>query len=550
MTGMNSVSDEYADNLKIAERFFLQSSHRGFLFAVSNDELVQREVNASLQLLLKGKGKTIHLYTWSKEPDAIHPVEQLRQLQQQHLDLNGLILDGIDAALAHHPNLFVQLNFGREALSALDIPLLFWLSSRTLQRISVESIDLYNQRVGANLYFEHSCETTDHDNTARRYLAKKEMVLLRSNASISHREAHLKLLQRQLADAEQRQCDPVAVANEIVCELLSLYVKIPETAQLIQQLMERYNGFIDLEEPANCVIVAKAFHYVGEIGKALDLYKKALQSYRELAKMNPQNYLPEVAVTLNNLAALQAAKNNFAAAEGDYREVLTIWNELAKSNPQRYQPNVAATLNNLAALQASMNYFTAAETGYQEALTIWRELAKSNPQSYQLYVAITLDNFASLHDSKNDFTAAEAGYQDALGIYRELAKSNPPSYLPDLAQTLNNLAALHYRQNDFTAAEAGFRESLKIRRELAKSNPQSYLPDVAMTLTNLAELYYKRPEPDKQKSLECVSEALRLALPLVETLPYTQEYIDTALNVIKAWGIDPEEFVKQLVMHE
>ncbi len=66
----------------------------------------------------------------------------------------------------------------------------------------------------------------------------------------------------------------------------------------------------------------------------------------------------------------------------------------------------------------------------------------------------------------------------------------------------------------------------------------------------LGVFYSERPEPDKQKSLESVSEALRLALPLVETLPYTQEYIDTALNVVTAWGIDPDEFVKQLAMNE
>jgi len=436
MTDVHAASSEYADNLKSAERFFLQSSHRGFLFAVSTDELVQREVNASLQLLLKGKGKTIHLYTWSKEPDALHPVEQLRQLQQQHPDLHGLILDGIDAALAHHPNLLVQLNFGREALSGLDIPLLFWLSSRTLQRISVESIDLYNQRVGANLYFEHSVETTDTDNAARRYVAQE---MVRSNASISHLDARLKLLQRQLAEAEQRQRDPASIANEIVLDLLALYVQIPETAPLIQQIMERYNGFIDLEKPANGVIVAKAFKYVGEIEQALNLYTKALQSYRELAKSNPQRYLPDLAMTLNNLANLHERKNDFIAAEPGYQEAVGIYRELAKSNSQSYLPDVAMMLNNLAILHYSNKDFTAAEVCYQEALGIYRDLAKGNSQSYQPDVATTLNNLAVLHYSKNDFTAAEAGFREALGIYRECAKSNSLRYQPDVAMTLGNL---------------------------------------------------------------------------------------------------------------
>ncbi|NPA50906.1 MAG: SEL1-like repeat protein, partial [Epsilonproteobacteria bacterium] len=41
-----------------------------------------------------------------------------------------------------------------------------------------------------------------------------------------------------------------------------------------------------------------------EFKKALEYYKRALEIYRELAKKNPSIYLPEVALTLNNLAIL------------------------------------------------------------------------------------------------------------------------------------------------------------------------------------------------------------------------------------------------------
>ncbi len=219
MTGMNSASDEYADNLKIAERFFLKTYRSGFLFAVCNDELVQREVNSTLQFLLQGKGKTLHVHTWQKGDDAVHPLEQLRFLKKSVPNLGGFIFAGLDSALFQNPDLLVQLNFGREALSELGIPILFWLSTRTLQRISNEAIDLYSQRVGANLYFEQAAETTDTDNTVRRYVAQETV---RSNDNISHLDARMKLLQQQLDEAEQQQRDPVVIANEIVLEGTSI----------------------------------------------------------------------------------------------------------------------------------------------------------------------------------------------------------------------------------------------------------------------------------------------------------------------------------------
>ncbi|MBA2659035.1 MAG: tetratricopeptide repeat protein, partial [Nitrosospira sp.] len=84
---------------------------------------------------------------------------------------------------------------------------------------------------------------------------------------------------------------------------------------------------------------------------ALPFYTQALEIYRRLADANPQTWLPDVAVTLNNLALLQRARNEFTAAEAGYREALAIYRPLAEVNPQTWLPDVAVTLNNLANLQ-------------------------------------------------------------------------------------------------------------------------------------------------------------------------------------------------------
>ena len=400
---MKAESNEYSENITIAERFFLKTKRGGFLFAVTNDEFLQKEINATLRFRLHGQGKTIRIHDWESGGEALHPAEQLRLLKKNYPDTAGFILTGLDSALEKNPNLFVQLNFGREALSAFGIPLLFWLNNTSLQRISFEAIDLYNQRASANLYFEQSFASTDH------ILPSVAQKTLHGNQNLRSNEARLKLLEQQLHEAEKNKRDPAEIANAIVLELLPLYTEISGAMQSVQSLIDRYYNEFDLEKPEQCVVVAEAFNVVGKVDKARFLIEKALSRYRELARESPLAYRFFIAKTLNTLAKLQAARNEFAAAEEGYQEALNIYQELLSLS------DVAETQVNLAHARAARNEFAAAEEGYQDALEIYRKLA-SLPE-----VAETLKYIAELQKMLNEKRAAEQGYQEALKITGELA---------------------------------------------------------------------------------------------------------------------------------
>ena len=135
--------------------------------------------------------------------------------------------------------------------------------------------------------------------------------------------------------------------------------------------------------------------------------------------------------------------NQFNTALPWYEEALGIYRRLAETNPQTYLPDVAMTLNNLAVLQKAKNEFPAAQAAYEEALGIYRRLAETNPQTYLPYVATTLNNLAVLQKAKNEFPAAQAAYEEALGIRRRLAETNPQTYLPDVAMTEINLSIFY-----------------------------------------------------------------------------------------------------------
>jgi tetratricopeptide (TPR) repeat protein len=79
-------------------------------------------------------------------------------------------------------------------------------------------------------------------------------------------------------------------------------------------------------------------------------YEEALLIYRERAVENPKTYLPDVAMTLNNLANFHKDQNDFSRAFKEYEEALLIYRERAAENPRTYLSGVANVLNNLANL--------------------------------------------------------------------------------------------------------------------------------------------------------------------------------------------------------
>jgi len=216
-----------------------------------------------------------------------------------------------------------------------------------------------------------------------------------------------------------------------------------------------------------------------------DSYKEALTIRRDLAKANPQAYLPDVAMTLNNFCTLYSDMQQFKEGETSCKEALTIYRDLSKTNPQTYLPSVAMTLNNLGLLYSNTQRFKKGETSYKEALIIYQDLAKANLQTYLQYVATTLNNLGVLYKDTQRFKEGETSYKEALTTYRDLAKANPQAYLPYVATTLNNLGVLYHKTQRFKEEEASYQESLAIFRDLAKANPQAYLSDVATTLNTL-----------------------------------------------------------------
>ena len=70
------------------------------------------------------------------------------------------------------------------------------------------------------------------------------------------------------------------------------------------------------------------------------------------AQANPAAYLPDLAMSLNNLSDQQADTGDRAGALASITEAVDIYRQLAQANPAAYLPDLATSLNNLSDQQA------------------------------------------------------------------------------------------------------------------------------------------------------------------------------------------------------
>lgn len=226
-----------------------------------------------------------------------------------------------------------------------------------------------------------------------------------------------------------------------------------------------------------------------ELDEAQKKYSEALEIRRKLAQDQPDAHLKNIATLLNNLGTVFFDKTNYVAARENFEEALEIYRKLAKSNEQLYLPHVARILSNLGVIFMTENQPEASLKSFIEALDISRALDKSNPQTYSGEVAMTLNNMAMLRTDLNQREEAWKNYEEALEIYGDLAKNNPQTYLPHVATIFNNLGTLLKDMNQLELAKEDFFAALEILKNLARDNPQTYLPDMAGTLRNIGNLF-------------------------------------------------------------
>jgi tetratricopeptide (TPR) repeat protein len=152
----------------------------------------------------------------------------------------------------------------------------------------------------------------------------------------------------------------------------------------------------------------------------------------------------------------------YARAEPWYRHCLELSQRLLGDD----HPDVATSLNNLAALYNSQGRYAEAEPLYHQALELnQRLLGDDHPQ-----VAISLNNLGFVHYEQGRYREAELLYHQALELRKRLLGKDHP----DVAQSLNNLAGLYESQGRYTEAEPLYLQALTLtERVLGVNHPNT-----------------------------------------------------------------------------
>jgi eukaryotic-like serine/threonine-protein kinase len=180
----------------------------------------------------------------------------------------------------------------------------------------------------------------------------------------------------------------------------------------------------------------------GEAKNAEASFREAIRRQEQLLKLAPQNpeYLRNLAASLNNLSALYAADQPARAAEL-YQQVLAYQTQAAAAQPDdlKHPSDLALTYNNLGAVQSRMEQLNDAAASYQHAIEIQRELVRtaSSQAGYRRDLGVSYNNLGLTQSKLQQASAAEHCFRQALELHEALVTQNPHDV--DLRSTLGGI---------------------------------------------------------------------------------------------------------------
>jgi tetratricopeptide (TPR) repeat protein len=173
---------------------------------------------------------------------------------------------------------------------------------------------------------------------------------------------------------------------------------------------------------------------------AADLTQQRVDGSRQRAQTDPDAFLPDLAMSLNNLSIRLADVGRREDALAASEEAVVIRRTLAEARPDAFLPNLASALNNLGIRLAALGRPEDALAASEEAAGHYRTLAEARPDAFLPDLAMSLNNLSIRLAEVGRPEDALAASEEATGHYRTLAEARPDAFLPDLAGTLNNLS--------------------------------------------------------------------------------------------------------------
>lgn len=306
-------------------------------------------------------------------------------------------------------------------------------------------------------------------------------------------EKALNVLDNEKIDKEESK--QRANCYMLKARLSIILIRFDEVESYFQKAIEADPKSIYLSEFAS--FLYGQIRYSGALSK----YTKALSIARtDVQDVQRAHIFSDLGVIFLDMPGYESSN----LALDQFNEALKIYKELAKENPDVYLPEVAEVLTNMGIYYSRKNldFIDEAIKAYEDALKIVKKLSNKKPKAYLPLKAKIYNNWGYLYEGLGEehYGQAFEKYNKALNIYRKLAAEYSYTYSPVLARTLNNLGNLYRNTLDFEKAMDVYNEVLKLRKKLAKENPRAFEAGLANAHISIGFLYWDRVDIEKTDS--------------------------------------------------
>jgi tetratricopeptide (TPR) repeat protein len=275
-------------------------------------------------------------------------------------------------------------------------------------------------------------------------------------------------------------------------------------------IREKILGIDNPETALDLNDLGRNIHLQGDEEKALILLERALPLFAQ------KREFADLAATLDNLAQVEQARDNYAAAQQLYEQALTIRIQVSG----HMHPLTAITLHNLGSLLFSQGDLRTARDYFEQSLAIREKtLAVGHP-----YIATSLSGLAAVLFELGDLAAAQNYFERALEIrektlgpihprtlnilmglskifeqeddfekastYRERARaSQDPALKASTSVVVNNLGYSLWKKGDYLGARRYYEEALAVSHgtELSYQDSPIILNNLGMVLVEQGE---------------------------------------------------------------
>ena len=350
---------------------------------------------------------------------------------------------------------FGYLQWTREALRELKMPIILWIPSRIYAQIAKQAPDFWSWRNGV-FYFQPEPSLVTNELLINR---NSEVILDNQASSIFSPEQ----LETSLAEAINQWGANSSKLETLYSQLGNLYSERVQSGKSADRerelaLAQKYlnqaivlqTQFQQQDALANSLNnLAVLYEYQGRYNDAEPLYLQSL----DIRKRQLGNDHPDVATILNNLALLYESQGRYNDAEPLYLQSLDI----RKRQLGNDHPDVASSLNNLAVLYESQGKYLEAEDLAKQALIIYQNrLGNEHPNTQNAVVTVKfLYVMGLLHCNKKTL----------IDVLQTLAKqANLPALNTETALTLLEMIESN------PELLSSIRESLQQQTEVSDGN--------------------------------------------------------------------------------